>query len=226
MTHGSNWIKLKQLLQQDIFLKSIESVQQTNQKNNLHAIWLVGATSKSLYSRYGLRYTIQTNGYSKLIEILTDAPCTIGLHSINNESIVAQAQRLMSFTNTSVHYHRSHFLKQSQNLGEELSQANIKVDFSYGHARQTELLNTPQQGPINYIPTILFDNAFFFNKPKEVISGFATTLKRAQLQNRDVAICFHPENFLVMPALHEYYEEVIRLAKNEGAAFARPITAL
>jgi hypothetical protein len=46
-----------------------------------------------------------------------------------------------------------------------------------------------------------------------VFDKFKQTIQVAQAQQRDVAILFHPENFIINPKLWEYYEEVLRLVK-------------
>jgi hypothetical protein len=226
LTHGSKWLKPHQLMHQNIFLNSIESICKHNVQEKINAVWLIGAASGHALSRYGLRYTTNSVNYPILIQLLKKWNCTIGLHSINNESINTQVIQLKSFTGQNVLYHRLHFLKQYNELENDLAQANIKVDFSFGKARQVHLADKNSNTEVKFVPTLLFDNAFFFNKPEEVFSTFSTELRKAIATNKDVAICFHPENFLILPALREYYQEVIRISRNEGAVFHNPASTL
>lgn len=148
--------------------------------------------------------------------MLLEAGCEIGLHSVNTESFARQANALCELTKKPIHYHRSHYLKFDENtLFKNLQQQNIKTDFSLGNARKVDL---PAQMPvitygINCVPTLLFDNAFFFNEPKQVLHLFRQKLKDSATQKQDVAVLFHPENFAVNPALWDYYEEVISIVE-------------
>ncbi|MFN5884408.1 MAG: hypothetical protein ACK445_03630, partial [Bacteroidota bacterium] len=177
-------------------------------------------------NRYGIRYTIHSANYPLLIQLLKRWGCAIGLQGIVEEKLNTQVIQLKSFTGQNVLYHRLHFLKQYNELENDLAQANIKVDFSFGKARQVHLAESDSNTEVKFVPTLLFDNAFFFNNPEEVFSTFSTELRKAIATNKDVAICFHPENFLILPALREYYQEVIRISRNEGAVFHNPASTL
>ncbi len=209
-----------------IFLDSIESLCKQNAQQNINPVWLIGAASGHTLSRYGLRYTIHSANYPLLIQLLKKWGCTIGLHSITNENLNTQAIQLKSFTGQKVSYHRSQFLKQYTGLEHALAQAHIKFDFSLGKARQVYLADSNSKTEVKFVPTLLFDNAFFFNKPVEVFSTFSTELRKAIAANKDAAICFHPENFLILPALREYYQEIIRISRIEGAVFHNPASLL
>ena len=209
-----------------IFLDSIESVCKQNAQENINPVWLIGAASAHTLNRYGIRYTIHSANYPLLIQLLKRWGCAIGLQGIVEEKLNTQVIQLKSFTGQNVLYHRSHFLKQYNELDNDLAQANIKVDFSFGKAREVHLADSDSNTEVKFVPTLLFDNAFFFNKPEEVFSTFSTELRKAIATNKDVAICFHPENFLILPALHEYYQEVIRISRNEGAVFHNPASTL
>lgn len=226
LTHGSKWLKLQQLMHPTIFLDSIESVCKQNAQENINPVWLIGAASGHALSRYGLRYTTHSANYPLLIQLLKKWNCTIGLHSITKENLNIQAIQLKSFTGQNVSYHRSHFLKQHTALKNELAHAQIKIDFSFGKARQVHLADSNLNSSLKFVPTLLFDNAFFFNKPEDVFSTFSTELRKAIATNKDVAICFHPENFLILPALREYYQEILCISKNEGAVFHNPASTL
>jgi len=226
LTHGRKWIKPLQLMHPKIFLDSIESVCKQNAQENINPVWLIGAASGHALSRYGLRYTIHSTNYPLLIQLLKKWNCTIGLHSITNENLNTQAIQLRSITGQNISYHRSHFLKQYTGLENDLAHAHIEIDFSFGKARQVHLTNSHSNAEVKFVPTLLFDNAFFFNKSEEVFSTFATELRKAIDTNKDIAICFHPENFLILPALSEYYQEIIRISKNEGAVFHNPTSTL
>ncbi len=148
--------------------------------------------------------------------MLLEAGCEIGLHSVNTESFARQTIALSELTRQPIHYHRSHYLKFDENsLFKNLQQQHIKTDFSLGNARKIDL---PSQMPvitygINCVPTLLFDNAFFFNDPKDVLHQFKQKINEANMLKQDVAILFHPENFAVNPALWDYYEEVISIVE-------------
>lgn len=148
--------------------------------------------------------------------MLLEAGSEIGLHSVSTESLARQATVLSELTGQPIHYHRSHYLKFDENsLFKNLHQQNIKTDFSLGNARKVDL---PAQMPvitygINCVPTLLFDNAFFFNDPESVLQQFKQKIKEAVTQKQDVALLFHPENFAVNPALWDYYKEVISIVK-------------
>jgi len=209
-----------------IFLDSIESVCKQNAQENINPVWLIGAASAHTLNRYGIRYTIHSANYPLLIQLLKRWGCAIGLQGIVEEKLNTQVIQLKSFTGQNVLYHRLHFLKQYNGLENDLAQANIKVDFSFGKAREVHLADSDSNTEVKFVPTLLFDNAFFFNKPEEVFSTFSTELRKAIATNKDVAICFHPENFLILPALREYYQEVIRISRNEGAVFHNPASTL
>ncbi|MES2691520.1 MAG: hypothetical protein V4658_14015 [Bacteroidota bacterium] len=215
-THGKKWIGLSKVIQPDIFIRHIEKLVSFNQSHQVNAIWLSGAPQKHSFQKFGLRYTADCPSYKTALNMLLEAGCEIGLHSVNTESFARQTIALSELTRQPIHYHRSHYLKFDENsLFKNLQQQHIKTDFSLGNARKIDL---PSQMPvitygINCVPTLLFDNAFFFNDPKDVLHQFKQKINEANMLKQDVAILFHPENFAVNPALWDYYEEVISIVE-------------
>ena len=215
-THGNKWIGLSKIIQPDIFIRHIEKLLSFNQSHYVNPVWLSGAPQKHSFQKFGLRYTADCPSYKKAINLLLEAGSEIGLHSVNTESLARQATALCELTMQPIHYHRSHYLKFDENsLFKNLHQQNIRTDFSLGNARRVDM---PSQMPVitygvNCVPTLLFDNAFFFNDPREVLQQFKQKIKEAAVQKQDVALLFHPENFAVNPALWDYYEEVISIVK-------------
>jgi hypothetical protein len=147
--------------------------------------------------------------------LLQNAEVEIGLHSVSSAPIVEQCNRLSDILNKPIQYHRSHYLNfNPDTLYNELQQAGIKVDFSTGASRAITLPAQNQNtANISAVPTILFDNIFFFESPNQVFHQFKQTIQAAKAQQRDVAILFHPENFIINPKLWEYYEETLRLVR-------------
>ena len=115
-----------------------------------------------------LRYNIKSNKWKKAINILTEANATIGLHSVSTETIQDQYNNLTKAVNQPIDYHRSHYLKYNpEELYKQLNQCHITTDFSLGNARKIELPNQPNPTQlVQCIPTILFDNSFFFIPPQ------------------------------------------------------------
>lgn len=211
-THGDKWLKLNKVFQHDIFIKHIDKLIRFNEQHHVYAIWLTGAPQRHSFQKFGLRYTADCPTYSKVINKLKEADCEIGLHSVNTELFSHQFNALSNLTQRPVKYHRSHFLKYDEKLlYTNLHQHGIKTDFSLGNARKIEIpTNIPHiTYGANCVPTVLFDNAFFFNEPATVFTRFKQVLVEAQAAGMDIAILFHPENFAVKPELWDYYEEVI-----------------
>jgi hypothetical protein len=176
---------------------------------------MIGASQQSTLNRYGLRYTIHHPYYKKVINLLKQQHCKIGLHSVSNESFTKQCKRFESMNETAVKYHRSHYLKFNwPQLLHDLESNHVEVDFSLGKARTVELMKLEQQTTIKVVPTVLFDNAFFFNKPQHVMDNFKRVIDETSAAEQDVAVLFHPENFVINPQLWDYYNETVMLVKN------------
>ncbi len=203
------------LFNPQLFLQGIERLLQFNQNQKADAIWLIGATDQHTFYRKGLRYRSKDSAYVSTISLLESAKVEIGLHSVSSAPIVEQSNCLSDVINRPIKYHRSHYLNYNPDtLYNELQHAGIKVDFSLGTSRAITLPSQSQNTTsVSAIPTILFDNIFFFESPNLVFDKFKETLLEAQSQQRDVAILFHPENFIINPKLWEYYEEVLRLVR-------------
>ena len=214
-THGQKWLKVSQLFNKNIFLQGIQTLQNINAQQQVNGIWHIGASSNHTYKKFGLRYNTQSSNWLKAIHLLKEQNAAIGLHSINTESIVQQAQELQQVTQQPILFHRSHYLKYTpQQLYPQLQQCGITTDFSSGHARNINInLQNASANGVNIVPTILFDNMFFFHQPEFVFEQFKLALQHAQAHQLDVAILFHPENFLINNALHEYYQETLKLVK-------------
>lgn len=198
-----------------LFLEGIERLLQFNQNQQTKSIWLIGATNQHSFYKKGLRYRSIDSTYASAISLLQNAEVEIGLHSVSLAPIVEQCNRLSDILNKPIQYHRSHYLNfNPDTLYNELQQAGIKFDFSTGASRAITLPAQNQNtANISAVPTILFDNIFFFESPDQVFHQFKQTIQAAKAQQRDVAILFHPENFLINPKLWEYYEEVLRLVR-------------
>lgn len=218
ITHGKKWITPSQVLKPNLFLQHIIKLHEYNSSDGLDNIWLIGADNRNSYKRFGLRYTTQNVKYRECIEYLVTHQSRIGLHSTTYPDLTTQISQLQNITNQPVLYHRSHFLRQqNQAMLDTLNQSGVKIDFSLGASRSITLpIETPTQ-PIKQIPTILFDNIFFFKQPEQVFDSFKTTLQLAQQNKRPVAILFHPENFAINGALWEYYTEIIHICRMSGA---------
>lgn len=217
-THGSKWLGLNKVIRPHIFTEHIHRLSKFNREHDVKPIWLTGAPLKHTFQKFGLRYTADCSTYRKMLFKLNEEDAEIGLHSVSTEPIAAQVHTLTSLTGKPVKYHRSHYLKYDENsLYRNLQHQGIKTDFSLGHARTVGL---PPQTPVitygtNCVPTILFDNAFFFASVETVLAQFRETLADCIKNNRDAAILFHPENFAVKPALWEYYGEIIRILHSD-----------
>ena len=214
-THGKKWIPPSLLFNPKLFLQGVERLLQFNQNQHTKSIWLIGANNQHTFYRKGLRYHSTSSAYAPAISLLKTAEVEVGLHSVSSAPIVEQCNRLSDILDKQIQYHRSHYLNfNPETLYQELQHAGIKVDFSKGTSRAITL---PQQIQntvnVSAVPTILFDNVFFFQPPDEVFNQLKKTLLAAQAQQRDVAILFHPENFIINPKLWEYYEEVLRLVR-------------
>lgn len=214
-THGKKWIKTSQLLNQNIFIEGIERLLQFNHYHQTKSIWLIGATNTHTFQRKGLRYHFDDLKVHQTLSLLKESKVEIGLHSVSSEPIVEQCNRLTNVSGKHINYHRSHYLNfNPKTLYPQLQQAGITNDFSTGASRDILL---PQQTKniegVTLTPTILFDNIFFFQTPEKVFEQFKQTLLEAQAQQRDVAVLFHPENFMINPALWECYEEVLRMVR-------------
>ncbi len=214
-THGKKWIPSSMLFNPKLFLQGIERLLQFNQNQKTKSIWLIGATNQHTFYKKGLRYRSTDSAYASAISLLQNAEVEIGLHSVSSAPIVEQCNRLSDILNKPIQYHRSHYLNfNPDTLYNELQQAGIKVDFSTGASRAITLPAQNQNtANISAVPTILFDNIFFFESPNQVFHQFKQTIQAAKAQQRDVAILFHPENFIINPKLWEYYEETLRLVR-------------
>ncbi len=217
-THGQKWIKVSQLFNKNIFLQGIQNLQKINAQHQVNGIWHIGAPSQHTYKTFGLRYNKQSPNWTKAMHLLKEQQATIGLHSVNTESIIQQAQQLQEIIQQPILFHRSHYLKFTpQELYPQLQQCGITTDFSLGEAREITLpANTNLNHQVKCIPTILFDNIFFFQSPEIIFETFKQTLNKAHQQQQDIAVLFHPENFVVNPALHDYYQETLKIVKESN----------
>lgn len=215
-THGSKWLKFGNLFRPHLFIRQIEVLNRFDLDQGLSPVWLTGAPHRHSFRKYGLRYTIHCPLYRKALGLLIESGSEIGLHSVSSEPFARQAETLTRITGKPLHYHRSHYLRFNEKaLLADLRQQNIRTDFSFGSARNVAIPeNLPRiTGGIRCVPTVLFDNAFFFHKPELVLQQFGSVLQEAQHRGLDTAILFHPENFAVNPALWDHYREVIKLVK-------------
>lgn len=222
LTHGDKWIKFRQISDRDIFIREIERLLAFDETNGVKAIWLVGAPSSGTFSRFGLRYHIRHKNYHTCLSLLKKAGVETGLHSINTESFSGQIQNLSAQMQKPVKYHRSHYLKFSiTELTEQLRTHKVLADYSLGHARQVGIpeLASRQDHTPRFIPTVLFDNIFFFEKPETVFNQFLQAIQEAKKRQLDISILFHPENFVIRPELYRYYSEIIHICKNEDQLF-------
>lgn len=211
-THGNKWITLNQTFNRKLFTHQIEKLL----VNQSQSVWLCGATNNHAYSKQGLRYSSKSNSLKSVITLLKQANAQIGLHSVSTQPIQEQANSLAELTQQPILFHRSHYLKfNAETLFKELKQCKILTDFSLGHARKISMPSQTNQTHhgVKTVPTILFDNAFFYNKPEQVFADFKQALNAAKTNNIDVAVLFHPENFAVNPALWDYYTETLKLIK-------------
>lgn len=215
-THVTKWLRLSQLRNRSVFLSGIEKLLCVNQNNSAEAIWLIGASTQNTYQAKGLRYTFNDSDFNNAIHTLKSAHVKVGLHSVSTESVYDQAIRLSTKIQEKVLFHRSHFLNFNPNtLYPQLQQAGVTTDFSLGTARNITLGHTqPINNELNLVHTTLFDNIFFFQKPEAVFEQFKATLQLAQARHQHTAVLFHPENFLINPALWEYYQEVLHIIKS------------
>jgi hypothetical protein len=214
ITHGKRWIGIAQLTNSYLFIDGIKQLLNYNSKHKVNAIWLVGASTKNTFYRKGLRYNTREKWWHEIIEVLLKAEVEIGLHSVSNQSIKVQADSLIKAINKPIKYHRSHFLKYDANtLYPQLINAGIQTDLSLGNARSVNLIVPQEKFGIPIMPTVLFDNAFFFEPPQYVLEKFEQVLFDANEIGQDVAVLFHPENFVINPTLWRYYEEVLALVK-------------
>jgi hypothetical protein len=216
VTHGNKWLRFSQLRNRSIFLEGIQQLLTINNTYQTNSIWLIGGSTQHTFHRKGLRYQANDSNYQQAVTLLKEAGVTLGLHSVSTEPILNQTERLSVLLDKPILHHRSHFLQfNPHTLYAELQQAGIPIDYSLGSAREIQLpgVSTPIHG-VNSIPTVLFDNSFFFHPPELLFEQFKQVLKTAQQRQQDVAILFHPENFLIQPALWEYYQEVLHLIKS------------
>ena len=215
ITHGKKWIQPSLLFKPKLFLQGIERLLQFNQNHHSNSIWLIGASNQHTFFRKGLRYQTTSSAYTSALTLLKKAEVEIGLHSVSSAPIIEQYNRLSDILKKQIKYHRSHYLNfNTDTLYQELQYTGLKVDFSKGTSRAITL---PQQiqntANVSAVPTILFDNIFFFESPNLVFDQFKQTLQEAKSQKRDIAVLFHPENFIINPNLWEYYEEVLKLVR-------------
>lgn len=216
-THGKKWLGLHKIIQPNIFVNHINKLIRFNSDHHISPVWLTGAPLKHTYQKFGLRYTADCSVYKKIIRNLNESGAEIGLHSVNSESLLSQVNALIALTGKPLKYHRSHYLKYDENtLFRGLQYQGIKTDFSLGNARKVGM---PAHVPfmtygVNCVPTVLFDNVFFYHDAEDVFGQFRTTLNEALQSNKDIAVLFHPENFAVNPALWDYYAEILSIVKS------------
>lgn len=210
----SKWISISQLWDKKLFLKQIEELRQLNLSLNVKPTYFLGATNHQ-FGRYDLRYSAYSEAYHKVLDLLKHE--NIGLHSDLHTAIKQQQQLLEKHTKKSILFHRSHFLKHNIiRLEKELTESSIQFDFSRGSARNPEYLAHQTLTGIQYVPTILFDNAFFFNKPTPIFENLNYIFERIAFQQTQAAILFHPENMLIKSDLSNHYQATIELIHKHG----------
>ncbi len=231
----NDWIGFSKLFEGEIYLKNMERLIAFEKEQNIKSIFMLGANSSShSLRRFDIRYTINNHFFKKLIAILQKHQSDIGLHSQSSFNIGRQLDILQKIVGKKIAYHRSHFLQFNPlTLWNELDENNVDVDFSIADAREVGFKNGIPRNyksinfsaqkvlNINVVPTIISDNAFFFQKSEIVLSKFKETLKKAKQYGGSVAILFHPENMLIKPELWGYYKEIIHICKQEGV-FIKP----
>jgi hypothetical protein len=225
----NDWIGFSKLFEAEIYLKNIERLIDFEKEQNIKSIFMLGANSSShSLRRFDIRYTIHNHFFKKLIAILKNHHAEIGLHSQTNFNIGNQLNVLQQIAGKKIAYHRSHFLQFNPlTLWNELDENDVDVDFSIANAREVGFKNgiprnyksvnfsTQRVLNINVVPTIISDNAFFFQKSEIVFSKFKETLKKAKQYGGSVAVLFHPENMIIKPELWGYYKEIIHICKQE-----------
>jgi hypothetical protein len=213
MTPKRQWLSFGQLLKPDLYLRQIEKVIALEKASLVNSTFFIGATQKS-YGRYDIRYTTETTQYKTLLGLLKNE--ATGLHSVQRFDTGEQVALLGQQTGKKIHGHRSHFLKfDPAVLYPQLLKAGITHDFSIGKARYVELplkWPTPPEG-LTLIPTLLSDNAFFFQPSPVVFDELQKGLDDAVKRNQAFSILLHPENTLLKPELMEYYERILQLCK-------------
>jgi len=214
------WVNPRHLLNKNLFVNNIANVCKINESNQINATWFIGAQHQNQYKRFGLRYTVHDKLYQNIIELLAQYNADVGLHSVKYESIQNQLQLLQTYYKKTITKHRSHYLKYNhKTLSEDLAQTTIKTDFTLGSARQITLAPSNNNLGIRQTPTVLFDNVFFFKNPDLIFQELKSTLDLAASKKQEVAICFHPENFLILPEMQAHYQRVILLAKEYPTLF-------
>ena len=243
-----DWIDFPQFFQPNIFIKNIEKLIAFEESRNVKSVFLLGANNSAFsFGRYNIRYTTHNPFYIKLIELLKQNKIEIGLHSqrsfksnlrlldyarSDKFDMKKQTVTLRKISGEKVKFHRSHFYNfDPLKLWNELDRNNIEIDFSIGNAREVgfksciprhyqaiDFVNSKVLNTI-VVPTILSDNAFFYQEYDSVFQQFKNTLRTAKQYGASVAILFHPENMVVKPELWKYYEEIIHICKAEGAVF-------
>ncbi len=228
-----DWISFLQLFQSNIFLKNIEKLIAVEKGQNVKSFFMLGSNdSKKCMGRYDIRYTLHHPSFKKLISLLTTNRIEIGLHSQNNFSYRDQVRNLERLYGCKVIFHRSHFNNFDPSvLWNILNRNGVDMDFSVGNAREVgfkmgiprhyQAIDFRKEKILNttVVPTILSDNAFFYQDRDIVFEQFKESLKTAKQFGASVAILFHPENMVIKPELWEYYEEIIHICKTEGALF-------
>lgn len=218
ITHGKRWLGWHNGWNADAFLNSTEWLLQFHADQSFYQpIWLLGASALPSWTRYGLRYQYNTPRLKETIALLQSHHSIIGLHSVYGEHITSQVQRLNTLTGANITFHRSHFLRFNPNqLYHQLEEAGITTDFSQGAARSPEITPTYIEtgSTVKSVPTILFDNAFFFHPAEHVFEQFKQQL--AALNGKDAAILFHPENLVVNPSLRNHLQRTIAIIREQG----------
>lgn len=216
MVYGKKWIKPNQLLNPNLFEEQMEKLHQTNTTLKLDAIWLIGATQTSTFKKFGLRYNIHSKSYKRTIQFLQQQQVKIGLHSVALEPVSKQCNTLSQLIHQPISYHRSHYLKFTpENLFPALQRNHITIDFSLGHARKVFIPEQPMiTHGISCVPTVLFDNSFFFDSPQNIYHQFTQVCEQAATHNTPIALLFHPENFAVNPQLWDHYHRVVDIGRS------------
>lgn len=213
----TTWLSWSQTKNPHLFLNQIEKQIALNKQLQVKPIYLIGASHQQ-YGRFDLRYTVHTPQYPALLAMLKEEK--IGLHSDTHSPLINQQMELNSRLHQPILFHRSHFLQhQPIQLHNQLQQSTLKIDFSRGHARQLNFAKNETVSGIHFIPTLLFDNVFFFQSPTSVFEQLNYTLEQIASNQSKASILFHPENQLISPKLTDYYESTIELIRKHGIPF-------
>lgn len=217
MHPSKQWLTWKQLSNRDVFLNQLEQLVKQNRQATLTPIYHIGVPHAT-YGRNDLRYRAFSPIWNEAISILKQE--SVGLHSHSHLPITQQLGALQNAIGTPITFHRSHYLQHNRNqLNLELYHTSISHDFTTGDVRSLSNLEAEHQGAVQYVPTVLFDNIFFIEPAHLILERFRKLIETIAEQHRPVAIAFHPENQLLMPALQDHYHKVLQIIRQAGIPF-------